>query len=155
MEAKVFPIAPVSSSAATGLLFAVLLVILLVFFMVGYVFYSMKNCRFEVNNQGLQVRGDMYSRLIPYKSIKMDGIKMLDLSCGRDSEYQPSFRTNGAALPGYLSGWYRLKNKEKALLFVSDKTKVIYIPTGEGFSVLLSPDEPQAFLDALKASASR
>jgi hypothetical protein len=152
MEAKIFPMAPVSSSAAAGVVVSILFVIGIIFVIFGYLIYSMKHCRFELNDKGLQVKGEIYARFIPYSSMKLNEIKNLDFTIDKDSPYRPVFRTNGAALPGYQSGWFRLSNKEKALLFVSDRTKVIYIPTTEGFSLLLTPDNPQDFVETLKTA---
>ena len=53
-------------------------------------------------------------------------------------------------MPGYQAGWLRLKNGERALVYLTDKTRAVYIPTTEDYSVLVSPDEPDAFLSALR-----
>jgi hypothetical protein len=57
----------------------------------------------------------------------------------------------GTALPGYQSGWFRLRNGEKALLYLTDRSRAVYIPTAEGYAVVLSPIDPDGFLTALKA----
>jgi hypothetical protein len=54
-------------------------------------------------------------------------------------------------MPGYQSGWFRLKNGEKALLYLTDRSRAVYVPTTAGYSVLLSPDDPDGFLKALTA----
>jgi len=43
----------------------------------------------------------------------------------------------------------RLGTGEKALLYLTDRSRAVYIPTLAGYSVLLSPDDPDAFLGAL------
>ncbi len=63
-------------------------------------------------------------------------------------------RTNGAGLPGYQAGWFRLQSGEKALVFVTDLERVVYVPTNEGYSLLLSVEEPDEFLDALTRMTS-
>ena len=68
---------------------------------------------------------------------------------GADSELKPARRTNGIGLPGYSEGWFKLANGERALLFVSDKVNVVYIPTREGYSVLLSTANHEEFLESL------
>lgn len=67
--------------------------------------------------------------------------------------YRPVWRTNGAGLPGYGSGWFQLENGDKALIFVTDKRRVVYLPTREGYSLLLSVPEPEKFLEALRQMA--
>ena len=56
----------------------------------------------------------------------------------------------GTGLPGYQSGWFRLRNGERALLYLTDRTRAVYVPTTAGFSVLLSPAEPDRFIAALQ-----
>jgi hypothetical protein len=43
----------------------------------------------------------------------------------------------------------RLRNGEKALLYLTDRSRAVYVPTHDGYSVLLSPADPDAFLAAL------
>ena len=64
---------------------------------------------------------------------------------------QPKWRRIGTALPGYQAGWFRLRNGEKALLYLTDRTRAVYIPTTAGYSLLLSPADPDAYLSRLRA----
>ena len=73
------------------------------------------------------------------------------MNFGASPELLPARRTMGTGLPGYQSGWFRLKNGEKALLYLTDRTKAVYVPTTEGYGLLLSPDDPDGFLGALAA----
>jgi hypothetical protein len=34
------------------------------------------------------------------------------------------------------------------LAFLTDRTRVVYLPTAKGYKVMLSVEDPQAFLDA-------
>lgn len=43
-----------------------------------------------------------------------------------------------------------MENGERALLFVTDYEKVVYIPTTEGYSLLLSVDQPEEFIRAVE-----
>jgi hypothetical protein len=70
----------------------------------------------------------------------------------REAELQPTRRTMGTGLPGYQAGWFRLRNGEKALLYLTDQARAVYIPTTLGYSVLLSPVDPDAFLAALRSA---
>ena len=74
----------------------------------------------------------------------------MDLTAER--EYRPSWRTNGVGLPGYSAGWFKLSNGQKALAFLTDRTRVVYLPTRAGYVLLLSVASPQEFLRALRAS---
>ena len=104
--------------------------------------------RFELSSNGLRIRGDLYGRLLPAQSLRAAEARRVDL--GAATELRPRLRTWGTGLPGYQSGWFRLANGEKALVYLTDRRKAVYVPTREGYSLLLSPDEPEAFLNALQ-----
>ena len=105
--------------------------------------------RFEVSTQGLRLRGDMYGRLVPTSSIRGDAIRIVDVD--RSPELVPRARTFGTAVSGYQAGWFRLRNGEKALLYLTDRSQAVYVPTTAGYSVLLSPQDPQGLVDRLRA----
>ena len=141
---KVFPITPVSIKALSTIGIIIIPLILIM----GVVVYSALNTRFEVNEEGLHIKGAIYGRFIPKESIILTNSRILNLEA--DSELKPARRTNGIGLPGYSEGWFKLANGERALLFVSDKISVIYLPSTEGYSVLLSTVNPEEFLGSLK-----
>jgi hypothetical protein len=66
---------------------------------------------------------------------------------------RPRGKTIGTAIPGYRSGWFRLANGEKALLYLTDSRRVVYVPTRAGYSLLLSVDRPAEFVERLRAIA--
>ena len=141
---KVFPITPASIRA-----FSVIgIVIIPVILIMGLVAYSAINTRFEINGEGLHFKRAIYGRFIPKESIIVENSRILNLNA--DSELKPVRRTNGIGLPGYSEGWFKLANGERALLFVSDRVNVIYLPTTEGYSVLLSTVNFEEFLESLK-----
>ncbi|WP_395753049.1 PH domain-containing protein [Prosthecobacter sp.] len=143
----VFPMIP----AATRSLwfFAIIgLILVAVLLLMGWLAWSMQHVRFTVSNEGLRLQGDLYGRLIPLKSLKLDAAVVTNLNT--DQDHQPKWRTMGTALPGYAAGWFKLRNGEKALLFVTDKTRVARIPTTEGYTVMVSVSEPAALIDALR-----
>lgn len=113
--------------------------------LLAYFGYSARNAKFVVSQHGLNIKGCLYGRSIAKDSLIAEDIKILDLI--HDNIHKPRIRTNGVGLPGYLEGWFRLRNKEKALLFVTKKTHVVYLPTNKGYSILLSAAEPKEFLE--------
>jgi hypothetical protein len=104
--------------------------------------------RFEMSNEGLRLRGDLYGRTIPWSALRTREARIVDL--GVTYELAPTSRTAGTAVPGYQSGWFRLSNGEKALLYLTDRQRAVYVPTTQGYSLLLSPREPQRFLERLQ-----
>jgi hypothetical protein len=113
----------------------------------GYLAYASRHVSFEVTSAGLRIAGDIYGRAIPIESLDLSLARVTDLN--QDSEHRLKWRTNGAGLPGYASGWFKLQNGEKALVFVTDRRRVLYVPTAEGYSVLMSAADPDGLLQTL------
>ena len=149
-----FPLIPAANGPvyALGLLMAVCLVICLsLLLLFGYCAYSARNTVVTVSESGLQIQGNLYGRHIPFCSIELDQAEVVDLS--QTTPYQPRLRTNGIGLPGYQSGWFSLTNRQKALVFLTDRRQILYLPTSEGYVVLLSVERPQALLQTLQQTA--
>ncbi len=119
--------------------------------LLGSFAYASRLVKFEVSPEGLAIRGDLYGRRLPAASLLREAARLVDLT--EDPNYRPVWRTNGAGLPGYGSGWFGLANGDKALIFVTDKRRVIYLPTRGGYALLLSVAEPEKFLEALRRTA--
>ena len=113
-----------------------------------FISYSARHATFTVTDDALRIHASFYGRTIPLSKIVTDGVKVIDLNI--DSEYKPRTRTNGIGLPGYAEGWFRLADKEKALLFVTERSRVVYIPTTDNYSVLLSVREAEEFAGFLR-----
>jgi hypothetical protein len=62
---------------------------------------------------------------------------------------------NTKMLPGYHAGWFWLRNGDKALLYLTDRSKAVYVQTTEGYGVMVSPSEPEKFVAALNRIATR
>jgi hypothetical protein len=152
---EVFPMVAPSPRAFVWLwvLMGVVLVLLVgVVVLMGSTVWAASHTRFEVTAEGLRIRGDVWGREIPAAALLGQQARVVDL--GKEAELQPKYRSMGTALPGYWSGWFRLSNGEKALLFVSDWQKVVYVPTTEGYGVLLSAADPQGLVEALKRTGA-
>jgi len=105
------------------------------------------NARFEVSAAGLQLHGDLYGRLLPPSMLEIDSARVVDLN--RDRELQPVRRTWGTAMPGYRSGWFALRNGQRALLYVTDPSRIAYVPTRDHYVVMMSVADPGALIASL------
>ncbi len=114
----------------------------------AYTAYSARNSRVELGVEGIRLVGDFWGRAIPLEQLDTGGARILNL--GRDSEYAPKRRTLGTGLPGYASGWFRLRNGEKALVYLTNRQQVVYVPTVAGYSLLLSVEEPERLISKLQ-----
>jgi hypothetical protein len=148
---KVFGIVPAASGSYIFIwIFSVVIGVILVgiivmFFMLSY---QAKHTQFTVSDQGLRISPGLYGRFIPKEEINTDGVSVINLNI--TPEYKLKWRTNGASLPGYAAGWFKLENKEKALVFVTDRSSVVYIPTTANYSVMLSVREAEEFAGLLQ-----
>ncbi len=68
---------------------------------------------------------------------------------GREPALTPVRRSNGVGLANYQVGWFRLKNGQRALCFLTRRDSVLYLPTKKSFVLLLSTSEPEQLLAAL------
>jgi hypothetical protein len=148
---KVFGIIPASSGTYVFLwCFSAFMVVLLLGIVGLFAFfgYQANHLSFTVNDQGLDISPGFYSRFIPKEKIDTAGVKVLNLDLEKD--YAPKWRTNGAGLPGFSLGWFKLQNQEKALVFVTDRSSVIYIPTTDNYSVMLSVREADLMIEQIQ-----
>ena len=139
-------IQPKSGNFSLTILIMGALIIFLVFLLFG-IMYSMKNTSISVTEKEIEIKSMFYGRKIPVENIDINGIRTLNLA--ENSSYAISHRRNGIALPGFHSGWMRLKNGEKALVFVTDKTNVALIPTND-YLLMFSMNNIEEFIGKLK-----
>lgn len=66
---------------------------------------------------------------------------------------RPATQTFGTALPGYSAGHFRLRDRSRGFLLLTDRRKVLALPERSGRTLLLSVERPRALLDALNAVA--
>lgn len=145
---EVFPMIPPNGHSATWIMVGVTVLMFGLTLLFAYLSVNIGKASFEVSAEGLRLRGDIYGRLIPAKSLLIDQAKIINLN--HDSEHQLSWRTAGTSVSGHQAGWFRLKNGEKALVYLTDRSAVVYIPTSEGYSVMLSTPDPEALLNSMK-----
>ncbi|MBM2825497.1 MAG: hypothetical protein HW402_1161 [Dehalococcoidales bacterium] len=140
----------IAAASAAPFIFLAAIGIFLIFILVLFAFigYSARNTSFELDDQGLRIKGNIYGQFIPKEQVVGEGVRIINLDTS--PEYKPGLRTNGIGLPGYSAGWFRLKNKEKALLFVTDPSKVVYLPTTKSYAILLSVSNPEDFYNSIK-----
>ncbi len=118
----------------------------------GYLFFSLSNAggtEVIVSEKGLQIKDVSYGKFIPRSSLIISKARIVDLNV--EKGYRPSLRIWGTSLPGYSAGWFTLRDGEKALVFLCNHTKVVYIPTKDGYSLLLDMQNPEGFLRVLKS----
>jgi YD repeat-containing protein len=145
---QVFPIAP--SGSGWQWVFLVLLIALLGWLI--FILLSPNKGSVELEDSVLRLRIPLYGRTIPFTQLNIPEARVVDL---RDEKnLQLKWRTNGIGMPRYNVGWFRLYDGQKALAAVTNPRRVVYIPTRDGYSLLVSVTDPEGLLGALKASAT-
>jgi hypothetical protein len=142
-----FQITP-PSPAATVLLAALTLLMAVLAIGFGWLTLSATRPSVVVGDTALTFKAPFYGRSIDLGELRIDEARVVNLDAGND--LRPGVRTNGIGLPGLGVGWFRLKNGEKALVAVSARDRVVYLPTDEGYSLLFSLERPEAFLERLR-----
>ena len=106
----------------------------------------------EVSASELIIRAGLYSRTLNRGHLRVESAKVTSLF--DDRSIAPRWRTNGVRLPGFQAGWFRLVNGDKALVLLTDPHRVTYLPTIDGFSLLISTSELLPALEAPPAGSA-
>jgi hypothetical protein len=129
---------------------ALLLCLVLLF---GWIAWSSRHATFTVSPAGLRLTGDLWGRHIPARALQVELARPVDLE--REAPLRPTSRRMGTGLPGFASGWFRLANGDKALIYLTDRRRVAYVPTTEGYVVMVSVAEPERLVAALRETVRR
>jgi len=146
MEFELTP--PSSGTLAVLGLIATLLVVTATLFV--WITWSASHSSISIRDRSLKIDIPVYGRTIPIANLDLAGAQVLSLD--ESSDVRTVMRTNGIGLPGYAAGWFKLASGRKALLGVTSGP-VLYIPTSEGYSVLLSVKHPDVALQKLRSVA--
>jgi hypothetical protein len=111
-----------------------------------------RSLKVEVSPSALSLRGSVYGRVIPRSELIVEQLRVVDIR--GDSPFALARRTNGIGLPHYSIGWFRLENGQKALAFVTQRDQVVYLPTRQGYTLLLSVADHQGFAASLARAAN-
>lgn len=145
-----FEITPASTSAIaillciSGLLLATTIPILMFT-------WSAAHGAVRIDEHNLQIRLPFYGRTIPISHLDLEHAQIGAIEDSA-SALQPQLRTNGIGIPGYGAGWFRLENGAKALVVLTSRQRLLYVPTTDGYSLLLSLKTPEIALTKLRAS---
>jgi hypothetical protein len=112
----------------------------------------LKRHRLLLDAGGIEVATTFYKQRIALADLKPDAARVVRLD--EHPDLKPLLKSNGYALPGFRSGWFRLRNWQKAFVATSDGDRVLWLPTMRGFGLLLQPRDPQRLLDRLRELAS-
>ncbi len=147
----VFPISP-ASSKPLWILLGICVLLAAICAALAYTAWSARHSRVEFEADGIRLAGDFWGRRIAYRALDTANVRTINLS--QQTQYAPRRRTLGTGLPGYASGWFRLQSGEKALVYLTRRDRVVYLPTTLGYSLLLSVEEPERLVERLASVGS-
>jgi len=127
---------------------AVLIVPLLLGALTLWMWRSLSRAGVRVESGDLIVDTGLGSKRVALQRLRAAGLRVVDLN--ERTELKPRWRTWGTSLPGFHSGWFRLRNGEKAVCLLLDRRRVSYLRSDDGLSLLLSlerPDELRALIE--------
>ena len=128
---------------AIGLLLVVLLVV------VGAL-AMLKRRRIRMESGMLVVAATFYTSKTPVAALDLAHARIASLD--EHTEFRPGLKSNGYSLPGFQAGHFRLRNRAKAFCLLTTQQRVLVLPKQDGSYLLLSPEQPQALLDALRTA---
>jgi membrane protein YdbS with pleckstrin-like domain len=105
-----------------------------------------------LDDDALTVVTGIATRRFPLATLRASGVRIVDLDA--HPELKPFLRTWGIGLPGLASGWFRLRNRGKALCVLTGRERVTVLKDDDGTWVLLSLDDTSSLQDALHMSHS-
>ena len=108
----------------------------------------LKRHRLLLDADGIEIATTFYKQRIAFSDLKLDAARVVRLD--EHPELKPLLKSNGYALPGFRSGWFRLRNWQKAFVATSEGERTLWLPTSRGFGLLLQPRDPQRLLDRLR-----
>ena len=114
---------------------------------------AMHRHRLALSADSLEVKTSFYSRIVPLSELRLDEARVVDLD--ERTEFKPGVKTNGYSVPGFHSGHFRLRNREKAFVAIAGERRALWLPTSHnGPGLLLQPQQPDALLNRLRELAT-
>lgn len=113
--------------------------------------WSMHHRRIEIEDGRLVLRRAIFPKSLAMTELDLAQARIVDLDAHPD--LQPVLKIAGSGMPGYRVGLFRLRNRSKAWLRLTDWRRTLVLPLRNGDFVLLSPTQPDALLDALRRAA--
>lgn len=107
--------------------------------------------RVTLEDDRLHIVGSMHTIRVRAAELDLAAARIVDLA--EATALRPMFKTFGTSMPGFHAGHFRLRDRSRAFVLITDRSKVLMLPERGGRRLLLSLEKPQALLDALKAVA--
>jgi hypothetical protein len=115
--------------------------------------WSVRRRHVTLEGSRLRIAGALNTATVEVDQLDLDAARVVDL---READaLAPSWKTFGTSMPGFRAGHFRLRNRGRAFVLLTDTRHVLALPERSGRTLLLSLERPQALLDALRGVAER
>jgi hypothetical protein len=105
--------------------------------------------RVEIDDAGmLTISAGFNTHRVAAADLDLDSARVVDLR--ERSEWKPLIKIFGTRLPGLAMGHFRLRDRSAAFVLLTDRSRVLVLPEKSGKKLLLSLQQPQGLLDALR-----
>lgn len=111
--------------------------------------YLARHRTISVTERALRVQRPIRQHVIPLSRLSLEQASIVRIE--KHGDLYPVYRSNGLHVSDYRTGWFRLRNGEKAFVILTSGDKVVSIPTQEGYRLLLSMEDPEALLGLLRS----
>ena len=112
----------------------------------------MRRQALELSTDALDIRSSFYHCRTPLLELKLDQARVVELD--EHTDLKPTLKTNGFSIPGFNSGWFRLRNGRRAFVAVADARRKLWLPGHGKHELLLEPRDPAALLARLRELAA-
>lgn len=120
--------------------------------LVGMVtFLGLRRRQVLLDDGRLVVKAAMFTHRLDVSALDLARARIVDLD--ERTELRPGLKSFGMSLPGFQAGWFLLRDRSRGFCLVTSRRRVLWLPAHAGSSLLLSLEQPQAMLDALRTVA--
>lgn len=113
---------------------------------------AMRRHRIALDAGGIEVATSFYRRRLAWDELRLDAARVVSLD--ERPELRPAMKSNGMAVFGMRSGWFRTRRFGRLFVATTGGKRLLWLPTTKGYDLLLQPRQPAALLDAIKALAA-
>ena len=112
----------------------------------------MRRHRLRMDAGGLELATTFYTRRLRWEQLRLGAARVVDID--ERTELKPMLKSNGVAMPGFHSGWFRSRGFDRLLVASAGGKRLLWVPTHEGYALLLQPRKPAAALERMRELAS-
>jgi len=114
----------------------------------GLLGWEMSRRDVRLGDKGLRLGHLPWRSRVALEDLDLAHAEIVDLQAR--SELLPRIKIIGARLPGYRAGSFWLRDGRRASVLLTDLNRVLLLPRRNGTLILLSLEQPEALLQALR-----